>query len=437
MITKLIKNGSLRSKIVAWIFISLVAAVVFFLVIDTTSSKLLGVYYNSSAKTCQNNDQSIAELQAYIDQHQLKQSDIDTVNTWVDSQSIINLKLYKKRNLIYDSDYPNVEVEKDSSRLTRKKGVKYYNLQFADGSLTAEITGFYSYQMYAVADIVNVILAFMVFLLMIMVAVGRVLRRMRQLCSDMEILEGGNLEYSVDTSGNDEISHLAISLNNMRLSLQEKMEEERLVQASHKRMIKSLSHDIRTPLTSIMIYAEILKTKKYQSEEQMDKYLGIIDARAKSMKQMTDHLSEYAMVTAEADIELTSPQPVKDIFYELISENCEYLTKKGFTSVCNSQWPKVMVRANMEYLLRIFDNIISNICKYADPDKPVRADLNRTDQWFVITYSNEIDKRDKAIDSSGIGIQNIVRMMQNLNGHCKYQQDSNFFSISLYFPVEE
>ena len=152
---------------------------VFFLVIDTTSSKLLGVYYNSSAKTRQNNDQSIAELQAYIDQHQLKQSDIDTVNTWVDSQSIINLKLYKKRNLIYDSDYPNVEVEKDSSRLTRKKGVKYYNLQFADGSLTAEITGFYSYQMYAVADIVNVILAFMVFLLMIMVAVGRVLRRMR------------------------------------------------------------------------------------------------------------------------------------------------------------------------------------------------------------------------------------------------------------------
>ena len=216
MITKLIKNGSLRSKIVAWIFISLVAAVVFFLVIDTTSSKLLGVYYNSSAKTRQNNDQSIAELQAYIDQHQLKQSDIDTVNTWVDSQSIINLKLYKKRNLIYDSDYPNVEVEKDSSRLTRKKGIKYYNLQFADSSLTAEITGFYSYQMYAVADIVNVILAFMVFLLMIMVAVGRVLLRMRQLCSDMEILEGGNLEYSVDTSGNDEISHLAISLNNMR-----------------------------------------------------------------------------------------------------------------------------------------------------------------------------------------------------------------------------
>ena len=91
-----------------------------------------------------------------------------------------------------------------------------------------------------------------------------------------------------------------------------------------------MSHDLRTPVTSIMLYTEILKTGKGQTEEQKREYIEKIDKKSRRMKQLIDHLFEYSLVTGETEIQLEDPETYEVLFYDLFSETCSYLEQSGF-----------------------------------------------------------------------------------------------------------
>ena len=111
----------------------------------------------------------------------------------------------------------------------------------------------------------------------------------------MQILEGGNLEYEVSVEGNDELTDLANSMNRMRLSFQQQMENEQQLYLANRKLITEMSHDLRTPLTGIMLYLEILRSHRYTTEEELQDYLEKIAAKAHHMKVISDHLFEYSL----------------------------------------------------------------------------------------------------------------------------------------------
>ena len=89
-----------------------------------------------------------------------------------------------------------------------------------------------------------------------------------------------------------------------------------------------MSHDLRTPVTSIMLYTEILKKGKYKDEKQLLEYIEKIDRKAHAMKQLTENLFEYSLVTGENEIELEKAEQYEVIFYDLFSETCSYLEER-------------------------------------------------------------------------------------------------------------
>lgn len=93
----------------------------------------------------------------------------------------------------------------------------------------------------------------------------------------------------------------------MRVTLRQQQEEEAQASAKVKNLITEMSHDLRTPLTTLLLYTEILRCRKYETSEQADNYLNKIDAKARQIKQLSDNLFEYALVTRDTVAVLDRP----------------------------------------------------------------------------------------------------------------------------------
>lgn len=113
-----------------------------------------------------------------------------------------------------------------------------------------------------IALVVDIILSFFFFFFLTMLGIRKKIVYINQLSQDIEILEGGNLEYEVHVQGNDETADLARGLNNMKDSFKNQIEKVENLTRKNQEMVTEISHDLRTPLTSVLLYAEILQNKK-------------------------------------------------------------------------------------------------------------------------------------------------------------------------------
>ena len=143
-------------------------------------------------------------------------------------------------------------------------------------------------------------------------------------------MEGGDLDHPITVRGSDELTTLASSLDSMRLTLRQQHEDEAAAAAKVKSLITEMSHDLRTPLTTLLLYTEILRHHKYETEAQQDEYLAKIDGKARQIKQLSDNLFEYALVTRDTVVQLDAPARFSQIFEEPLAEMVEMLQQRGF-----------------------------------------------------------------------------------------------------------
>ena len=147
--------------------------------------------------------------------------------------------------------------------------------------------------------------------------------------------------------------------------------ESEIVQ-ENQRIVTEMSHDLRTPVTSIILYTEILKKGKYKSNGQLLECLDKIDKKARRMKQLTEHLFEYSLIAGEGEADLEAPEQYKTLFFDLFSETVSYLEQQGFCIEFHIEWIDCTLQISTDYVSRIFDNVASNIVKYADRSVPVK-----------------------------------------------------------------
>lgn len=400
------------------------------------------------------NERYIEDLRQYAAKENISSTDTEKLTVWVKQHKPVSLQIYKDDILVYDSAYPFYDrLSEEEIHADYYDWATYYDIQFADGEGVAAIHGFHVYQLYNAFLIGEIILSFFVFVLVVMLGIRNKMRYIRTLSEEIEILEGGNLDYPISVEGHDELSILAQGLNDMRVSFRTQVENESRLVESNKKMVTALSHDLRTPMTSLLIYAEILESGKYRDETQFRECVGKIAEKTRRLKHLTDHLFEYSLVSEKGRAELESPADFRDIFYDMLSEMCGCLEEKGFRVETRLQETKGKTAVNPDYVMRIFDNITSNILKYADHEEPVRigtvqyepeeADAAETadapakngisEAGFL--FRNRKKKLEKKADSSRIGVQNIRSMMEKMGGRCEVSEDGEWYEIRVIFPL--
>ena len=433
---------SLYFKLAGLLLAAVAVSGLFFVVINYAGEQMITKIFSDSSHIEKLSEAYIQDLQDYIDETKAASNDSEKLTEWVRKQKIVSIQVYKDEILTYDSNYPDAAVEDAEAEGAYYEWEYYYTAEFADGTADVFLYGFFSYPLYSYAMTAEILLAVILLVAIVILGIRRPVKYIGRLKDECEILGNGNLDYQVTVQGRDELALLAQGLDNMRIALRESNEKEAEITAANRRMITEMSHDLRTPLTSLLIYTEILGKKAAKDPRQAMEYVRKIEKKARQIKRLSDNIFEYALITEETKAELGEPQTLRELFYDPLSEMTAYLGERGYTVELRpdtgSGSERRQIRVNEEYINRIMDNIVSNIEKYADKSMPVRIETIYTEKYGGLVFQNgtvrDAGDRRMTEGSTNIGLHNVEKMMKNMSGYCRVKQTECIFELSLMFP---
>lgn len=436
------KMHSLYFKLAGLLLAAVAVSGLFFVVINYAGEQIITKVFSDSSHIEKLSEAYIQDLQDYIDETKAASNDSEKLTEWVRKRKIVSIQVYKDEILTYDSNYPDAAVEDAEAEGAYYDWEYYYTAEFADGTADVFLYGFFSYPLYSYAMTAEILLAVILLVAIVILGIRKPVRYIGRLKAECEILGSGDLDYQVTVQGKDELSLLARGLDNMRMALRESNEKEAELTAANRRMITEMSHDLRTPLTSLLIYTEILGKKAAKDPRQAMEYVRKIEKKARQIKRLSDNIFEYALITEETKAELGEPQTLRELFYDPLSEMTAYLGERGYTVELRpdtgSGSERRQIRVNEEYINRIMDNIVSNIEKYADKSMPVRIETIYTEEYGGLAFRNGIscstEDRRKTEGNTNIGLHNVEKMMKNMDGYFRVKQTENIFEITLIFP---
>lgn len=436
------KMHSLYFKLAGLLLAAVAVSGLFFVVINYAGEQMITKIFSDSSHIEKLSEAYIQDLQDYIDETKAASNDSEKLTEWVRKRKIVSIQVYKDEILTYDSNYPDAAVEDAEAEGAYYDWEYYYTAEFADGTADVFLYGFFSYPLYSYAMTAEILLAVILLVAIVILGIRKPVRYIGRLKAECEILGSGDLDYQVTVQGKDELSLLARGLDNMRMALRESNEKEAELTAANRRMITEMSHDLRTPLTSLLIYTEILGKKAAKDPRQAMEYVSKIEKKARQIKRLSDNIFEYALITEETKAELGEPQTLRELFYDPLSEMTAYLGERGYMVELRpdtgSGSERRQIRVNEEYINRIMDNIVSNIEKYADKSMPVRIETIYTEKYGGLVFRNgtvrDAGDRRMTEGSTNIGLHNVEKMMKNMSGYCRVKQTECIFELSLMFP---
>ena len=212
-------------------------------------------------------------------------------------------------------------------------------------------------------------------------------------------------------------------------------EDEAAAAAKVKNLITEMSHDLRTPLTTLLLYTEILRHRKYETTAQAEDYLAKIDTKARQLKQLSDNLFEYALVTRDTVAVLDPPTRFSQIFEEPLTEMVGELQERSFACALDLGEEDDTLTVKEQYVHRILDNITSNLLKYADPAQDISVRFVKENGKAGLAFENAVLPGQHRTDSTKVGLTSIETMMEKMHAVCRIEQSGERFCITLLFPI--
>ncbi len=259
--------------------------------------------------------------------------------------------------------------------------VKQVDFVFSDGSEGSVFI--VSLVLDVIPEIRSMLRQFIIASLVIMLMIGilliswiyqSLLSPLRQLSKAMHEIKNGNLDYSldVDVDSDDEIGSLCKDFEEMRIRLKESAEEKEQYAEENRELLSNISHDLKTPITSIKGYVEGILDGVASSPEKMDKYIRTIQNKANEMDRLVDELSFYTKIDTNKIPYTFSKINVAEYFNDCVEElEVELEAENIQLGYFNYVDENVMIIADAEQLRRVINNIVSNSVKYIDKEKGI------------------------------------------------------------------
>lgn len=435
------KKLGLSGKLVLMILFSALASAVFLVGMQVVLNKALWLYFDQPETQQRAVEKQVQELQSYIDRRGLSSRDIDKLDDWSVRNGSTMFIIYDRSRMLYSS-YPLVAPvyegrENVTETVPAERWLPMYSLTFSDKETTAMFyyNGVDAY--YGKGCEILLFVSFALFPLFFFLSSRKIIRYILLLSGEIQAMEGGDLDHSITIQGDDELALLATSLDGLRLTLRQQQAEEAQAAAKVKSLITEMSHDLRTPLTTLLLYTEILRHHKHETEAQQDEYLAKIDGKARQIKQLSDNLFEYALVTRDTVVQLDAPTRFSQIFEEPLAEMVEMLQQRGFACALELGSEDVLLTVRAQYIRRILDNIGSNLIKYADPARPIEVRFLRQEGRAGLVFRNHVLPAPPAVESTKVGLTSIETMMDKMHADCKIEQENEQFTMTLLFPISQ
>jgi len=427
--------------------LSFLVSALAFLGMNRFTDRLIDKVIYPKEKIIAREKQLFSDFIGYMNENRAGITDSNAIRSWLKTQKHVMLAVYDARSSYLNQEEKGMLYSLESDplavyNLLKDEYVDYWYsgavMSSGDMMRSRSVKVMY-YPMYMAADIavlIDLIFAFVMFVLIVFACIRRKTRYIALLSRELQVMQGGDLSVPMTVRGNDELTTLATDIEEMRKSFIERLETEERMKKSSSELLTAMSHDLRTPLTSLIGYLDIVDLGKCATPEQEKKYIHSGKLKAYQIKEMTDKLFEYFLVYESSDEKLeTETLDAGIVFSQLWAESSLILETEGFTISVSESGEGAVVEANVSFLRRVFDNIVSNIRKYADKDEPVICNMGVRDMFFTVEVINSVGVAAPKAESSGIGLASCRKIAQSHGGSFVSEERDGRFVMRLSIPA--
>lgn len=266
-----------------------------------------------------------------------------------------------------------------------------------------------------------------------------------------EAMAAGRLQEEIKVEGKSPLAEHAKNLNNLREGVRISMNEQAKSERLKTELITNVSHDLRTPLTSIITYTDLLKTEDLSVENRL-KYVDILDKKSQRLKTLIEDLFEVSKM-ASGNLELNKQRvDLTQLLQQALAEHEEEITETGLDFRIDLPESVLVAHIDGQRWWRVLDNLIVNAIKYTLPGTRVYVTLRKVDRHAEFVVKNitkyelnenvdELFERFKRADTSrqtegsGLGLAIAQSIVDMHGGEMKIEVDGDLFKVTVIVPV--
>ena len=293
---------------------------------------------------------------------------------------------------------------------------------------------------------------FLVVKVLEILAVLAIALNLRTLEKNGKQLSEGNLSTPVDTKRLfGAFRRYGQAMNRLQSGMESAVQEQMRAERMKTELITNVSHDIKTPLTSIVNYVDLLKKEDIPSPAARE-YITVLDRQSKRLKKLTEDLVEASKASSGALPVDLQPTDVSVLFSQITGEYQDRLADCHLTLVTQPPAGQPVVLADSKLLSRVMDNLVSNICKYAMPETRVYVSGVTADGQMTMSFKNvsraelnispdELMERfvrgdtSRHTEGSGLGLSIARSLVQLMGGTFRLSIDADLFRADVTLPL--
>ena len=432
---------SLSAKLLLATLLSLLCALAAYLAVYWAADAAVDRYYMSASAVAERKAAIYTDLNRFVTAGNVAGNDAEAMQRFLLEKTYVSVTVYTPEELGLPAGLEPIQVFREAGPVggslyvaVRKPAGqnlvlsgrdemngKLYPMRFSDGIYYIAITD----NSRAREDMLNRgmagVMATVVLVAVLFWYTSRLTRRIIRLSHETAAVGAGDLDADITVDGRDEIAGLAADIDGMRDAIIERMGNEKRAWEANSELITAMSHDIRTPMTSLLGYLGLLNNGRPLPEDEQKRYLEAAYGKSLALKELTDELFKYFLVFGHSDVELH--REVFDAHLLLM----QLLGEAQFD----------LQDTDAAMLKRVLDNLVSNIKKYADREMPVVFLTEKKDDGVTVTVSNGVSGRRGGTESTKIGLRTCEKILSALGGTFSTSRDEAHFAAEFTLPVKQ
>ena len=411
---------TLDAKMMYMLLLSLLVAGAVFLTAYGLGTLLLDKIYMSPESVAARQAEIYSDFSRYVKANRVSGSDENAVANWPGNDEYTTILIYRDEDLPTMASSPAMGGAAYSNANRLQYASEYgrlYSMRFADGIYHIAIGDSSQVREDTLNRILAVILGAVSFLGVMLWYVRRLTRRVIRLSREADVIGDGDLEAPITLQGEDELAQLAHEVDSMRHSVIARMSGERKAWEANSELITAISHDIRTPMTALIGYLDLLNEDGFQNPERSGRFAASAYQKAMELKDLTDELFRYFLVFGRVQVEMNKEELDGALLLEQLLGEAQFdLSDAGFLIQRQDFEGACSIYADPLYLKRVLDNLVSNLKKYADKSQPVVFLTQLQNGVLSVCLSNTVRRDLNLVESTKIGLRTCEKIMQAMDG---------------------
>ena len=416
---------TIKKKLTVLITLALVVAVGFFALCYFGGRRIV---YEQTRRGV--DERVVGKLDQYIRENNVKTTDSEALMHWCRKIGEMDMEVFAAEQLVFSSvfdmsnrDYTIVETGRDKEMAIR--------VRFADTE--ADVLFYKFHGLHSKMILAEVMLSLLLFYGIVVIGIRREVDYIHTINEEIHALEGGDLDRDITIKGSSEITTLAESVDEFRKSMQAQLSTIERLENSNRQMAAEIAHDLRTPLTSLIMYLDFAQGEIRGKEPQAEEYLGKAREKSVRLKNLIDQNFDYVTMRGYFTKE-KQEVPAYDVLSGYLGDILTYLEREGFHVRSDVSYGNSSIVIQREGIGRVFSNLLSNITKYASRDAEVFICCKEKKDHVEIRFVNAVRVFDEGKpESTGFGYRIIKRLMEEMDGEYIAEEADGFYTTKLRF----